>query len=74
MSANWWAGELRKTRRYELGQQLGSVARRLLLMTAAPARRKRRELPGVPRAAGPRPLRGPVPGGGRSCACRRMPP
>jgi hypothetical protein len=36
MSANWWAGELRKTRRYELGQQLGSVARHLLLMTAAP--------------------------------------
>jgi superfamily II DNA or RNA helicase len=36
MSANWWAGELRKTRRYELGQQLGSVARHLLLMTATP--------------------------------------
>ncbi|RYF43490.1 MAG: helicase, partial [Comamonadaceae bacterium] len=36
MSANWWSGELRKTRRYELGQQLGSIARHLLLMTATP--------------------------------------
>lgn len=36
MSANWWAGELRKTRRYELGQLLGSIARHLLLMTATP--------------------------------------
>jgi superfamily II DNA or RNA helicase len=36
MSANWWAGELRKTRRYELGQKLGVIARNLLLMTATP--------------------------------------
>ncbi len=36
MSANWWGGELRKTRRYELGQMLGSITRHLLLMSATP--------------------------------------
>ena len=36
MSANWWGGELRMTRRYELGQLLGSISRHLLLMTATP--------------------------------------
>lgn len=36
MSARWWGGELRTTRRYELGQELGAVARHLLLMTATP--------------------------------------
>lgn len=36
MSARWWSGELRTTRRYELGQELGMVARHLLLMTATP--------------------------------------
>ncbi|NMO02353.1 DUF3883 domain-containing protein [Gordonia sp. TBRC 11910] len=36
MSANWWGGELRKTRRYELGELLGSISRHLLLMTATP--------------------------------------
>ena len=36
MSANWWAGELSTTRRYELGQRLGLITRHLLLMTATP--------------------------------------
>ncbi|WP_072804376.1 helicase-related protein [Rhodococcoides yunnanense] len=36
MSANWWGGELRKTRRFDLGQLLGTVTRHLLLMTATP--------------------------------------
>ncbi|MEV6098674.1 helicase-related protein [Nocardia sp. NPDC051981] len=36
MSANWWAGELDTTRRYELGQRLGTITRHLLLMTATP--------------------------------------
>ncbi|BBG03919.1 MULTISPECIES: helicase-related protein [Pseudonocardia] len=36
MSARWWTGELRTTKRYELGQELGNVARHLLLMTATP--------------------------------------
>jgi hypothetical protein len=36
MSANWWAGELSTTRRYELGQRLGPITRHLLLMTATP--------------------------------------
>lgn len=36
MSASWWTGELRTTKRYELGQILGGVARHLLLMSATP--------------------------------------
>jgi superfamily II DNA or RNA helicase len=36
MSANWWAGELSTTRRYQLGQRLGPITRHLLLMTATP--------------------------------------
>jgi superfamily II DNA or RNA helicase len=36
MSANWWAGELDTTRRYELGQRLDRITRHLLLMTATP--------------------------------------
>lgn len=36
MSANWWAGELSTTRRYELGQRLSPITRHLLLMTATP--------------------------------------
>lgn len=36
MSASWWGGELRTTRRYELGRRLDAVARHLLLMTATP--------------------------------------
>jgi superfamily II DNA or RNA helicase len=36
MSANWWAGELSTTRRYDLGQRLGLITRHLLLMTATP--------------------------------------
>ncbi|MGW9550872.1 helicase-related protein [Citricoccus zhacaiensis] len=36
MSARWFGGELKSTRRYELGQLLGEVTRHLLLMTATP--------------------------------------
>src|SRR5699024_7346230 len=36
MSARWWGGELKTTRRYELGRALGAVTRHLLLMTATP--------------------------------------
>jgi superfamily II DNA or RNA helicase len=36
MSASFWGGELKVTRRYRLGQLLGSVSRHLLLMTATP--------------------------------------
>ena len=36
MSASWWGGELRTTKRYELGQALGGLTRHLLLMTATP--------------------------------------
>lgn len=36
MSANYFSGELKKTKRYELGQTLGTVSRHLLLMTATP--------------------------------------
>ncbi|WP_233266803.1 helicase-related protein [Tomitella fengzijianii] len=36
MSARWWGGELKTTRRYELGRSLDAVTRHLLLMTATP--------------------------------------
>jgi superfamily II DNA or RNA helicase len=36
MSAHYYGNELTRTRRYELGQLLGSVTRHLLLMTATP--------------------------------------
>jgi SNF2 family DNA or RNA helicase len=36
MSAHYFGGELKTTRRYELGRRLGEVARHLLLMTATP--------------------------------------
>ncbi|XKH53107.1 DUF3883 domain-containing protein [Citricoccus nitrophenolicus] len=36
MSARWFAGDLKSTRRFELGQLLGDVTRHLLLMTATP--------------------------------------
>ncbi|MCF2525905.1 helicase-related protein [Yinghuangia soli] len=36
MSASWFGNELKRTRRYELGQLLGSITRHLLLMTATP--------------------------------------
>ncbi len=36
MSASFWGGELKITKRYRLGELLGRVARHLLLMTATP--------------------------------------
>jgi superfamily II DNA or RNA helicase len=36
MAAHYFGGELKTTRRYQLGQLLGAVARHLLLMTATP--------------------------------------
>lgn len=36
MSAHWYGGELKTTRRYQLGQYLEQCARHLLLMTATP--------------------------------------
>jgi len=36
MSANWWGGELRVTKRYALGKMLDGITRHLLLMTATP--------------------------------------
>lgn len=36
MSASWFGNELKRTRRYELGQLLGRITRHLLLMTATP--------------------------------------
>jgi SNF2 family DNA or RNA helicase len=41
MSANVWAGEVRKSRRYELGERLGQHTRNLLLMTATPTQARR---------------------------------
>ena len=36
MSAHYFGGEIKKTRRYEMGQRIGNHARNLLLMTATP--------------------------------------
>lgn len=36
MGAHYFGGELRKTKRFQLGESLGAVARHLLLMTATP--------------------------------------
>jgi superfamily II DNA or RNA helicase len=36
MSAQYYGGELKRTKRYELGELLGSVSEHLLLMTATP--------------------------------------
>lgn len=36
MSAHYWGGELKRTRRYQLGQALRDVTRHFLLMTATP--------------------------------------
>jgi SNF2 family DNA or RNA helicase len=36
MSAHYWGNELKKTRRFKLGEVLGRIARNLLLMTATP--------------------------------------
>ena len=36
MAAHWFGGEVKETRRYQLGKLLGSITRNLLLMTATP--------------------------------------
>ncbi|MFT4124880.1 MAG: helicase-related protein [Gordonia sp. (in: high G+C Gram-positive bacteria)] len=36
MSARWWGNDLDRTRRFALGQLLGSITRHFLLMTATP--------------------------------------
>ena len=36
MSASWFGSKLKKTKRYQLGEMLGSVTRHFLLMTATP--------------------------------------
>src|SRR3954471_6707469 len=36
MGAHYFSGKLEKTKRFELGEQLGGVARHLLVMTATP--------------------------------------
>ena len=36
MSAHIWSGEVKRTKRYELGRKLSDQARHLLLMTATP--------------------------------------
>lgn len=45
MSAHYFGGELKRTRRYELGQALGRITRHLLLMTATPRCRSRTSAP-----------------------------
>src|SRR3546814_4384108 len=40
MSATYFGGEVKYTRRYQVGQKLGQVCRHLLLMSATPQDRK----------------------------------
>ena len=61
MSAHYFGGELKMTKRYELGRLLGGVARHLLLMTATPHAGKEEDFQLVPGAARRRPVRGQVP-------------
>ena len=71
MSAHYFGGEVKETKRYKLGRLLGGSTRHFLLMTATPHSGKRGGLPAVPGAAGPRPLRGQVPRGHRTRWTRR---
>ncbi|MBS7547012.1 DUF3883 domain-containing protein [Dietzia sp. Marseille-Q0999] len=67
MSAAWYGLELKRTRRYELGQTLSEVSRHLLLMTATPhsgdpgAYRAFLALLDPDRFAGPQPPSAPSP-------------
>jgi superfamily II DNA or RNA helicase len=36
MSASYWSGDVKKTKRFQLGELLGSITRHFLLMTATP--------------------------------------
>ena len=60
MGAHYFGGKLKKTKRFQLGELLGDIARHLLLMTATPHTRQGGGLPALPHAAGPRPVRGQV--------------
>ena len=62
MGAHYFGGKLEKTKRFQLGELLGDIARHLLLMTATPHSGQGGGLPALPDAAGPRPVRGQVPG------------
>ncbi|MFU8818003.1 MAG: DEAD/DEAH box helicase, partial [Pseudomonadales bacterium] len=45
MSASYFGGEVKYTKRYQLGQQLGQICRHLLLMTATPHNGKEEDFP-----------------------------
>ena len=52
MSASYFGGDVKYTKRYQLGQQLGQVCRHLLLMSATPHNGKEEDFPalhGAPR-------------------------
>ena len=61
MSAHYFGGEVKETKRYRLGKLARRVTRHLLLMTATPHSRQGGGLPALHGAARRRPLRGQVP-------------
>jgi len=60
MSATFFSGEIKYTKRYRLGQLLGQLTRHLLLMTATPHNASRRTS-SFSSHSGRRPLRGTIP-------------
>jgi hypothetical protein len=61
LSATFFRGEIKYTKRYRLGQLLSGLTRHFLLMTATPHNGKEEELPTLPGPSRRRPLRGALP-------------
>ena len=56
LSANYFGDKVNKTKRFQLGELLGSITRHFLLMTATPHKRQERGLPDLALPARRRPL------------------
>jgi superfamily II DNA or RNA helicase len=61
LSASYYGNEVKKTKRFQLGELLGSITRHFLLMTATPHNGKEEDFQLVHVAAGCRPLLRQVP-------------
>ena len=71
MSAHFFGYEVKKTRRYQLGELLGRITRHLLLMTATPHSRQAGGLPALHGADRPGPVRGQAAQGRQGRSTRR---
>ncbi len=61
MSATFFGGEIKYTRRYQLGELLGTITRHLVLLSATPHNGKEEDFQIFLRLTGCRPLRGTLP-------------